>query len=264
MKTLPPPSESRFGSQLATAAGSLLKLCAIVFGVALVLYLVAVTWLHHHLSGQAVSISQAAGLPADAERVLQGFLSWLLAIALVPALVALVAESLNPLRASSRLIGRLLLLLGVGLAFSLLPHGLRRARGVDAHGLPVHLESSDPARARWWDAGGQPVLFHSQEPDGTLRFWNRPGVTPDSGLPSLPVTREIRHSWEQQRAAAKAHDRAQAAADARAEDERRTQMIAQANRERQAAEEVQSASSGSSEARSGRTAGRSRCPTTQE
>lgn len=188
-------------SVLATLAGATLKLLAAAFTLGLLLYLLAVAWLHHHLAGQAIGIAQAAGLPADAERSLGGLLTWLLAFALVPALLGLVAESLKPGRDKRKVIGQLLLLVAISLAAVLLPHGLRSVRGVDARGLPIHLEPSDPAAARWWNADGDPVLFHSVEGDGRLRFWNRPGVTPDTGLPSHAVTREVRLQWERARAA---------------------------------------------------------------
>ncbi len=182
--------------RVTSFAGVLLKLLAFLFGVGLLLYILVVAWMHYHLSGQAVSISQAAGIPADAERVLKGFLSWLLALALVPALIRLTMESLNPRRSSSTVILKLIAFMTIGFASALLPYGLRSLRGVDARGLPIHMRQSDPSVANWWDPNGNPVLFFSAEKDGSLRFWNRPGTTPDTGLACLPVTREQRSLWE--------------------------------------------------------------------
>jgi hypothetical protein len=196
MNSLPHFSDSMKPERSTSFAGAMLKLLALLFGVGLLLYLLVVAWLHHHLSGQAVSISQAAGIPADAERVLQGFLSWLLAIAMVQSLIRLALESLSPRRSSSAVILKLLTFMAIGIVSAILPHGLRTLRGVDAQGLPIHMGQSDPRLANWWDPDGHPVLFYSAEKDATLRFWNRPGTTPDTGLVCLPVTREQRSLWE--------------------------------------------------------------------
>jgi hypothetical protein len=170
---------------------------AILFGVALLIYIGLVSWLHHHISGQAISITQAAGLPADAERIFRGLLSWLLAFAALPAFGRLVLESLNPFRSTDVILGRLALLILLGLSITLLPFGLRRLRGVDHAGLPVRMEASDPARAMWWNPDGDPVLFFSTETGGAVRYWNRPGITPDTGLQAAPVTRDIRARYEE-------------------------------------------------------------------
>ena len=184
-------------SRLSAVAGGLLKFSAILFGSGLLVYIVLVAWLHHHLASQAVSITQAAGMPAEAERVLKGFLSWLIAFALLPALVRLAAESLNPFRSADKVLRKLAALIAIGFCAAMFPHGLRVLRGVDAKGLPVRMEPSDPARAMWWNPDGEPILFHSREADGSIRFWNRPGITPDTGSDSRPVTRESRRDWEQ-------------------------------------------------------------------
>ena len=183
-------------SRLAAFAGLSLRILAAIFGLSLILYIVLVIWLHHHLAGQAISISQAAGASADAERFLNGLLFWLLAFALVPAFVRLAAESLNPFRSNSTVIARIALLMAIGLCSALLPHGLRSLRGVDAQGLPSVMQPSDPEAAQWFDPDGKATLFWSKEDDGTWRFWSRPGVTPDSGVPSVAVTPAFRKEWE--------------------------------------------------------------------
>lgn len=191
--TIPPASRNRFTTFLGQATLAF----GILFAIALVVYIALVAWLHHSVSSQAISITQAAGLPADAECSFRGLLSWLLAFAALPAFLRLVIESVNPFRSTSTILGRLTLLIFLGLALSLLPHGLRIARGVDHAGLPVRMLPSDPAKALWWNPDGDPVLFHSIESDGSLRFWNRPGITPDTGLQARPVTREIRLHYQQ-------------------------------------------------------------------
>jgi len=183
--------------RLSSIAGGVLKLSAVLFGAGVLSYVILVAWLHHHLSSQAISITQAAGVPVEAERVIKGFLSWLAAFALVPALIRLATESLNPFRSAGGVMGRLGLLLIVAFCAALLPHGFRILRGVDHAGLPVRMELSDPTRAIWWNPDGDPVLFHSNEIDGGIRFWNRPGITPDTGLPSLPITRDVRARWQE-------------------------------------------------------------------
>lgn len=186
-------------SRIATIAGNSFKVLAVAFSLVLVVYILLVTWLHHNLADHAVSISQAAGAPADAERILNGILPWLLASAILPAFVRLAAESLNPFRSGSTVIWRIVLLMTLAIASALLPHSLRRLRGVDAQGLPVHMRQSNPADALWWLPNGTPVLFYSLEDDGSIRFWNRKGITPDTGTTSVPVTRETRRNWVQQR-----------------------------------------------------------------
>jgi len=189
----------------ALSLGSL-KLVTILFGVAVVVHLLLVAWLHHHLSSQAISITQAVGLPSDAERVFGGALSWLFSFVLAFAFIRLVLEALNPFRSSSKFLSRLAILIALAFAATLLPHGIRKLRGVDHAGLPVHMQTSDPVRAIWWNPDGDPVLFQTTEDDGTLRFWNRPGIAPDTGLEARPVTRPLRAQWERSRRDASAEE----------------------------------------------------------
>ena len=174
----------------------MLKLTVLAFLILLAIYLILVGWLHHNLSTQAVSISQAAGVPIEGEQLLKGLLSWLLAFALLPAFVGLVLEGLNPFRSNRRIFVRLGLLILLGFAVALLPHGLRMVRGVDQSGLPTLMEPANPEKVCWWSADGTAVLFHSREDDGSIRFWNRPGITPDTGQPGRPGTRSVREEWE--------------------------------------------------------------------
>ncbi len=209
-------------SHLAAIAGKSLKILAVAFGIGLIVYILLVAWLHHNLAGQAVSISQAAGAPVEAEHVLHGLLSWLLAITLVPSFFRLVAECLNPFRSGATIILKIVLIIALVTGYRLLPHGLQVLRGVDAQGLPVQMQQSDPAAALWWLPDGKPVLFYSREDDGSIRFWNRNGTTPDSGTTSIAVTRKIRQNWEQQRSseAAEKERRLREDADAKAEQEK--------------------------------------------
>ncbi|MCX6879334.1 MAG: hypothetical protein NTW21_36850 [Verrucomicrobia bacterium] len=200
------PATPMNASRLSSLAGNSLKVLAVVFILGLVLYLLLVVWLHHDLARHAVSISQAVGAPAEAERILNGFLSWLLACALIPAIVRLVAESLNPFRSGSTVVGKIALLMAIAIASALLPHTLRVVRGVDAQGLPCVMQPSDPVAAQWFNPDGKATLFWSKEDDGTLRFWSRPGMTPDTGVPSTAVTPAMRKDWEAQK---KAKDEAQ-------------------------------------------------------
>lgn len=189
------PANTR--SNLASFANNAIKLVGLIFVIAFVIYVALVASLHHHLAAQAISITQASGSPAEVELVLSGFLPWLLSFALVPALIRLVLESVNPFRSTNSILNRLSLLAILGVGLALLPPGIRKLRGVDHAGLPVRMESSDPSRAIWWNPDGTPVLFHSVETNGSFRFWNRPGITPDTGLPCLPVTRDVRSRWEE-------------------------------------------------------------------
>jgi hypothetical protein len=193
------PEESMKNNLPARVVASSIKALAILFGVGLILYFVVVAWLHSNLSGQAISISQAAGAPVEAEKFLGGFLSWILAFSLVPAFAGLILRSLNPLKRGNEVTIRILMIMAIGLAMALLPTALRTIRGVDASGLPTRMSASDPAAAIWWTPNNEPVLFYSYESEGNLRFWNRPGTTPDTGSQSRPVTKEIRAAWEKMR-----------------------------------------------------------------
>ena len=186
------------GSRTASLVAFSFKALAVAFGALLLIYLILVSWLHSHLAGQAISISQAAGAPMAVEKFLGGFLFWLLAAALLPLAARLLIASFNPFRTSGTVIGGIASLIGIGLAMSLLPTGLRTIRGVDTKGLPIEMERSDPGAARWWNPDGEPVLFFSLEEDGSMGFWNRPGTTPQSGAESKPVTREIRAHWKEE------------------------------------------------------------------
>jgi hypothetical protein len=232
------PTQSMNPSRIASLAGHSLRILAAIFGLGLILYIVLVAWLHHHLASQAISISQAAGAPADAERILKGFLSWLLSFAVVPAIVRLAAESLNPFRSNSTVIARIALIMAIGISAALLPHGLRSLRGVDAQGLPRVMRPSDPVAAQWFDPDGKATLFWSKEHDGTLRFWSRPGVTPDSGVASVAVTPAFRMEWEARRKQLEHADQEQSRLERdkmrieQAEREREKMRIEQAERER--------------------------------
>jgi hypothetical protein len=236
------PTQTMNTSRLASFAGLSLRILAVIFGLSLILYILLVAWLHHHLTGQAISISQAAGAPADAERMLKGFLSWLLAFALVPAIIRLAAESLNPFRSNSTVIARIALIMAIGIIAALLPHGLRSLRGVDANGLPCVMQSSDPAVAQWFDPNGRATLFWSKEDDGQLRFWSRPGVTPDSGVASIAVTPEFRKEWEAKRKQLKESEQMQSRLElesARKQQAERERLeTAEADRQRQREEQI--------------------------
>lgn len=196
-------------SRIAAFAGLSLRILAAIFGFSLILYIILVVWLHHRIAVQAISISQAAGAPAEVERMLNGFLFWLLAFALVPAFVRLAAESINPFRSSSTIIARIAVVVAIGFCSALLPHGLRSLRGVDVNGLPAVMQPSDPEATRWFDPDGKATLFWSKEDDGRWRFWSRPGITPDSGVPSVAVTPAFRKEWEARRRQLKESEQAQ-------------------------------------------------------
>ena len=193
MKT--PDTRARF----AALFGGLLKISVGLTIVVAVIYLGLVVWLNHEISGQAISIVQAAGAPAEGERVFRGLLWLLMSFVAFSALIRLVLEAINPFVKPGTMLPKLAFLVAVSFAGSLLPTTLRKLRGVDANDLPVNMSPSDPVAARWWNADGKPVLFYSLENEDAVRFWNRPGITPDTGLQSLPVTREQRREWEQQR-----------------------------------------------------------------
>ena len=188
----------------------------ICFIVALIIYIGLVVLLYISVSGQGVSITQAAGFPVKAEQAFRGFLPLMLAISLAPLVVRLLVDAINPFRRVGKILGRSALVIGLGLGGIMLPDGLRFIRGVDGEGLPVTLRESNPQNAAWFAPDGTPVLYFSVEDDGTMRFWNRPGVTPDSGLPSRAVDREVRKTWQQQEEAVAAKRAREGGSDAEA------------------------------------------------
>ncbi|RYD40811.1 MAG: hypothetical protein EOP85_13640, partial [Verrucomicrobiaceae bacterium] len=192
--------------RITSLTGRTARIVGVLFLICAVIYVILVAWLQNHLASQAISITQAAGMPAEVEKALKGALTWLLAGATLIALGRLAAESLNPFRSQATTFPKLFMLLGFSLALALLPYGVRKLRGVDAKGLPSYMEPSDPANARWWNPDGEAVLFHSREEDGSLRFWNRPGITPDTGMPSLPISREVRATWQKVRSETEASE----------------------------------------------------------
>jgi len=187
------PDESAPWLRFVGIAG---KSFTIIFLLAFLLYVATVLWIHHQWAGKAVAISQAVGAPADVERTLQGLLPWLLSFALVPAFLRLLAEALNPFRKVGTAVYRLVITLVLSIMMVTLPHIIRSLRGVDAEGLPRVMQPSDPVAAQWFDPDGNATLFWSREEDKSLRFWSRPGFTPDTGVVSQRVTPTLRKEWQ--------------------------------------------------------------------
>ena len=150
-----PDTRARF----AAIFGGLLKISVGLTVVVAVIYLALVAWLNHEISGQAISIVQAAGAPAEAERVFRGLLWLLVSFVAFNALIRLVLEAINPFVKPATVLPKLAVLIAVSFAGSLLPSTLRTLRGVDANDLPLRMECSDPDKAEWWSPDGKPVLF---------------------------------------------------------------------------------------------------------
>lgn len=185
-------------SSSATLIDSLRKATRGIFILSLLVlvgYVILITCLHMHLAGKAVSISQAVGLPADVERGLYGILPWLLVATTVPYLISVTFHALNPIGNKSKSFRQVGMIFLTSIALLLLPHVLRTIRGVDASGLPNQMKKSDPHLSQWFSPDGQATLFYSEEEDGSMHFWTRPGITPDSGLTSKAVTPDIRKKW---------------------------------------------------------------------
>jgi hypothetical protein len=108
------------------------------------------------------------------------------------------------LRISKGAARNLLGLLILALAVWMIPALSRKVRKVGADGYPLTMEARDPAVVDWFAPDGRSVLFWSREADGTFRFWNRPGSTPDTKVVALPVSRMQRIEWENRVAVRKA------------------------------------------------------------
>ncbi|MEO8353320.1 MAG: hypothetical protein ABI680_16450, partial [Chthoniobacteraceae bacterium] len=93
---------------------------------------------------------------------------------------------------------------------ALVPSAIQKVRGVNADGLPTEMvEIVDPGHRSWFSPDGRALIYYSRESDGSLRFWNREGLTPDRRLESQPVTAAVRSDWEEAeriRATAEQHE----------------------------------------------------------
>jgi hypothetical protein len=125
----------------------------------------------------------------------------------------------------------LLLIAATGLGTGA-PVVIGNLRHVDAAGLPDHMaEINDPSIQVWFGTDGGALIYYSREADGTLRFWNRPGATPDHAFQALPVTPEVRREWERQEAAKAEREKQRQAQNAQAEGVRQQATESQALRD---------------------------------
>lgn len=181
--------------RIATLLGRMTKILAIVCGLVFLLYIGLAVWFHHGLANQTAEIARAAGLPAGVESAFRDVFLFLAALLMFNALARLAISALNPFARTADVLPKVLGIVAISLAFLYLPTGIRALRGVDESGLSSSMESADPERSTWFLPDGTPTLFHSIEEDGTIRFWNRPGITPDTGVTSAPVTHDARKDW---------------------------------------------------------------------
>ncbi|MCP5535453.1 MAG: hypothetical protein H7A51_04365 [Akkermansiaceae bacterium] len=167
-----------------------------LFVIGLIIYCLAVYFVHREITDKAVSITQAAGTSAEFMDFFGDFLPWLFTFALVPLVLRFILDCINPFGDSSQNLKKLSYAALILIALASLIPLLRTIRGVDADGLPVRMERSDPATAQWFAPNGSAVIFVSRESDGSQAFWNRPGTTPQTATISKPVTRADRQEWE--------------------------------------------------------------------
>lgn len=181
--------------RIAHILSRMTKVLAILCGILFLLYIGMVAWFYSELSARTGDITRAAGLSAHVESALHSVFMFLAALLLFNALARLAIAALNPFARTADVLPKALSVVAISFVSLYLPTGIRTLRGVDESGLRSVMEPADPVRSSWFMPDGTPALFHSIEEDGAIRFWNRPGITPDSGVTSQPVTLEIRRDW---------------------------------------------------------------------
>ena len=108
------------------------------------------------------------------------------------------------------------------------------------------LTLQDPSKANWFNSiTGDPELWYSQLPDGTMRFFNKPGYDPMTGTALQEVSKDFRAHWLAARAAVrgykqKQHEVTSPAAKVNVEADRAKAELALLQ-ERQAAEKLEAA-----------------------
>lgn len=100
------------------------------------------------------------------------------------------------LRLKKGVLGRLFALALLGGVGAAVPGMIRTIRGIDSEGLPLKMETVDPAAVSWFAPDGKERIYWSRERDGSMRFWNRPGWTPDTKVEVFPATKLQRIEWE--------------------------------------------------------------------
>jgi hypothetical protein len=159
-------------------------------------------WLHDQFANSAADIAAVSGMDVRLAHWMQTNVAWIAGLGLFSIVWRWMIAVVWPFTPRRKIWKpALLLLVATGLGTGM-PVLIGRIRHVDAAGRPERMEEIvNPCAGDWFTPDGAALLYYSREADGSLRFWNRPGMTPDHALQSVPVTPEVRMEWERQRAA---------------------------------------------------------------
>ncbi|MCH8512652.1 MAG: hypothetical protein LAT83_13525 [Kiritimatiellae bacterium] len=153
-----------------------------------------------HVTRHGNLISEAAQAPAEVRRIIGGPIFWMMAFPVTFLCIGLVLQSILSYRSPLRMLGKLLLVLGFAVMLALVPTALYSMRNTTPSGTPRVMRVADPDRDPWFAPDGTAVLYVSRETNGSLRFWKTQGYTPDTKVPAVPVSRELRDDYERKKA----------------------------------------------------------------
>lgn len=167
-----------------------------VLAVCLVgLYIYVVNALHSEFALNIKNITTALGFEDDVTSIFTGGLLLLFIVAAMPSIIKTIYDAFNPFSCKEEVVRKIILIALLGSMTVFAPTGIRKLKGVGKDGLPEYVKLLDPSVYDWYDADGIPKLYYSYEENGDIRYWNRIGVTPDTGMKISPVNSEIRKKF---------------------------------------------------------------------
>lgn len=203
----------RFVDRITSMLARIGRIAVILFLVFMVLRIGAAVYVHHRIANAGSDFARASGLDSRMSFWLEGPASWILTFALTSIFLRAILQFAWPFGKSARSLRVPLILFALTGLGALVPSMIQKVREVGPDGLPAAMvESVEPAKQNWFAPDGAAIIFYSREADGSLRFWNRPGLTPDRRVESQPVTGAIRSEWERAESARAATKRREAEA----------------------------------------------------
>ena len=199
---------------------------AVVIVVALVIVQIGVAiWLRGYMEAPATELVEATGMNAAIAAWLKGIAITVASISLAPWVLRLCVGLTLPGFSSAKTMRLSMLAIAISGVAVCAPPAIRACRT---------MQSVDPNTSCWFKPDGKPGIAVSLEKDGSYQFWNRPGITPQSGVPAVWVTLQTRSAWEAKQAierSTKARESAEEAARKGAESRMQPGVKAQAARE---------------------------------
>lgn len=172
------------------------KAAAAIAVTALILRLVFFLLMKLYLDHSVDDLAKVTGMDIDIAAWVKSLVATVISFSLAPLLLrwfgGLTLPGFDP-KVTLRLS---IIVIGCSGILVILPPTIRTIRGLDRDGLPELLQTVDPKTSRWFTPDHQALIAVSFERDGSWEFWNRPGTTPQSAVEAIPVTTEIRETWE--------------------------------------------------------------------